>query len=190
MLQYRQHEVSLAVRSAIDRVLINFRSIVGRFSGYYGLLVSFRTHKLVQFTVIPISYPRLTSKIIQYRNDSFKNKLIESKKRHIKPEHPSTNGLVRDETDEKQKRRPRLEFYEQACAVDVVTKGCAEPPSICRRAVLDILGTELRTTCSCRGSDLAALYDCLEWQRLLWLNPCVGKRPSNACALRPLEASV
>lgn len=78
-----------------------------------------------------------------------------------------------DETDEKQKRRPRLEFYEQACAVDVVTKGCAEPPSICRRAVLDILGTELRTTCSCRGSDLAALYDCLEWQRLLWLNPCV-----------------
>ena len=71
--------------------------------------------------------------------------------------------------------RPRLEFYVQACAVDIVTNGCAGPPSICRRAVLDILGTDLRTTCTCRGSDLAALYDCLEWQRLLWLNPCVGK---------------
>ena len=73
--------------------------------------------------------------------------------------------------------RPRLEFYVQACAVDMVTKGCAGPPSVCRRAVLDILGTDLRTTCTCpvHQPDLAAMYDCLEWQRLLWLNPCVGK---------------
>ncbi|XP_059351654.1 uncharacterized protein LOC130702135 isoform X4 [Daphnia carinata] len=73
--------------------------------------------------------------------------------------------------------KPRLEFYVQACAVDVVTKGCAGPPSICRRAVLDILGTDLRTTCTCRTAqqmgDMAAMYDCTEWQRLLWLNPCV-----------------
>ena len=75
--------------------------------------------------------------------------------------------------------KPRLEFYVQACAVDLVTKGCAGPPSVCRRAVLDILGTDLRTTCTCRAvslqADLAAMYDCVEWQRLLWLNPCVGK---------------
>lgn len=75
--------------------------------------------------------------------------------------------------------RPRLEFYVQACAVDIVTKGCAGPPSICRRAVLDILGTDLRTTCTCRTAqhlgDMAAMYDCTEWQRLLWLNPCVGR---------------
>lgn len=74
--------------------------------------------------------------------------------------------------------RPRLEFYVQACAVDTVTKGCAGLPSICRRAVLDILGTDLRTSCNCRATqqhaDVAAMYDCLEWQRLLWLNPCVG----------------
>ncbi|XP_046647478.1 uncharacterized protein LOC124337507 isoform X4 [Daphnia pulicaria] len=73
--------------------------------------------------------------------------------------------------------KPRLEFYVQACAVDIVTKGCAGPPSICRRAVLDILGTDLRTTCTCRTAqhlgDMAAMYDCTEWQRLLWLNPCV-----------------
>ena len=79
--------------------------------------------------------------------------------------------------------RPRLEFYVQACAVDVVTKGCAGPPSICRRAVLDILGTDLRTTCTCRTAqqmgDMAAMYDCTEWQRLLWLNPCVGNDPSS-----------
>lgn len=77
--------------------------------------------------------------------------------------------------------KPRLEFYVQACAVDLATKGCAGPPSVCRRAVLDILGTDLRTTCTCRTAslqaDLVAMYDCVEWQRLLWLNPCVGRRP-------------
>ena len=42
-------------------------------------------------------------------------------------------------------------------------------------AVLKILGTKLRTTCACNGTDFSQLYDCLGWQRILWVNPCVGK---------------
>jgi len=71
--------------------------------------------------------------------------------------------------------RSRLEYYEQSCAVDSVTKKCAGPPSECRKAMLGILGTELRSTCACKGTDFAQLYDCLGWQRLLWVNPCVGQ---------------
>lgn len=71
--------------------------------------------------------------------------------------------------------RSRLEYYEQSCAVDSVTKKCAGPPAECRMAMLGILGTELRTTCACKGTDMTQLYECLGWQRLLWLNPCVGK---------------
>ncbi|KAF5306024.1 hypothetical protein FQR65_LT00739 [Abscondita terminalis] len=69
--------------------------------------------------------------------------------------------------------RSRLEYYEQSCAVDSVTKKCAGPPSECRTAMLGILGTELRTTCACKGTDMTQLYECLGWQRLLWVNPCV-----------------
>lgn len=71
--------------------------------------------------------------------------------------------------------RARLEVFEQSCAVDSVTKKCAGKTSGCRQAMLGILGTPLRTNCACQGSDLQQLYDCLGWQRLLWLNPCVGK---------------
>ncbi|XP_055524972.1 uncharacterized protein LOC129718325 isoform X2 [Wyeomyia smithii] len=69
--------------------------------------------------------------------------------------------------------RARLEVFEQSCAVDSVTKKCAGKTSACRQAMLGILGTPLRTNCACQGSDLQQLYDCLGWQRLLWLNPCV-----------------
>ncbi|XP_035782905.1 uncharacterized protein LOC118461558 isoform X1 [Anopheles albimanus] len=69
--------------------------------------------------------------------------------------------------------RDRLEVFEQSCAVDSVTKKCAGKTSACRQAMLGILGTPLRTTCACQGSDMQQLYDCLGWQRLLWLNPCV-----------------
>ncbi|XP_046822579.1 uncharacterized protein LOC124425770 isoform X3 [Vespa crabro] len=69
--------------------------------------------------------------------------------------------------------RMRLEHYEQNCAVDSVTKKCAGPPSDCRKAMLGILGTELRSNCACKGTDFTQLYDCLGWQRLLWVNPCV-----------------
>ena len=68
-----------------------------------------------------------------------------------------------------------MELYEQSCAVDSVTKKCAGKTSSCRLALLGIMGTPLRTLCACQGSDLQQLYECLGWQRLLWLNPCVGK---------------
>lgn len=41
------------------------------------------------------------------------------------------------------------------------------------------MGTPLRTLCACQGSDLQQLYECLGWQRLLWLNPCVGELEAN-----------
>lgn len=75
--------------------------------------------------------------------------------------------------------RIRLEFYEQSCAVDSTTKKCAGPPAECRAAMLGILGTELRTTCGCKGTDFTQLYDCLGWQRLLWVNPCVVQSQSD-----------
>lgn len=63
-----------------------------------------------------------------------------------------------------------------------MTQGCAGSPAACRSAVVAVLGTQLRAACACRGTDFAQLYDCLGWQRLLWLNPCVGKflRPDGA----------
>ncbi|CAB3367243.1 Hypothetical predicted protein [Cloeon dipterum] len=69
--------------------------------------------------------------------------------------------------------RVKLEYYEQSCAVDSVTKKCAGSPSECRKAMLGILGTSLRSSCACKGTDFSQLYDCLGWQRLLWVNPCV-----------------
>ncbi|XP_053698550.1 uncharacterized protein LOC128745501 [Sabethes cyaneus] len=95
----------------------------------------------------------------------------------------STNGLVygpppschtvAELCREDEDCRARLEVFEQSCAVDSVTKKCAGKTSACRQAMLGILGTPLRTNCACQGSDLQQLYDCLGWQRLLWLNPCV-----------------
>ncbi|XP_058812730.1 uncharacterized protein LOC131677126 isoform X5 [Topomyia yanbarensis] len=96
---------------------------------------------------------------------------------------PSTNGViynpppschtVAEMCREDEDCRARLEVFEQSCAVDSVTKKCAGKTSGCRQAMLGILGTPLRTNCACQGSDLQQLYDCLGWQRLLWLNPCV-----------------
>lgn len=71
--------------------------------------------------------------------------------------------------------RAKLEFYEQACAVDSVTRKCAGSPTECRKAILLILGTDLRTSCACKGTDIGELYNCLGWQRLLWVNSCVGE---------------
>lgn len=71
--------------------------------------------------------------------------------------------------------RSRLEFFEQSCAVDSVTRKCASKMKNCRTALLGIMGTPLRALCACQGSDLQQLYECLGWQRLLWLNPCVGR---------------
>ncbi|KAJ8665227.1 hypothetical protein QAD02_006889 [Eretmocerus hayati] len=71
--------------------------------------------------------------------------------------------------------RVRLERYEQNCAVDSLTKKCAGAPQSCRTAMLGILGTDLRSECDCRGAELTPLYQCLGWQRLLWVNPCVGE---------------
>lgn len=70
--------------------------------------------------------------------------------------------------------RHRLEHYEQACAVDSSTFKCASRPSNCRTAIIGILGTPLRVSCSCQGST-ESHYDCVGWQRLLWSNTCVGK---------------
>lgn len=70
--------------------------------------------------------------------------------------------------------RHRLEHYEQACAVDSSTFKCAGRPSNCRTAIIGILGTPLRVSCSCQGPT-ESHYDCVGWQRLLWSNTCVGK---------------
>ncbi|XP_063863908.1 LOW QUALITY PROTEIN: uncharacterized protein LOC135102557 [Scylla paramamosain] len=69
--------------------------------------------------------------------------------------------------------RPRLEFYEQACAVDSDTQRCAGSTAECRRAVLGILGTQLRNLCTCAASDPRETFTCMDWQRILWYNPCV-----------------
>nr|XP_045582939.1 uncharacterized protein LOC123745882 isoform X2 [Procambarus clarkii] len=69
--------------------------------------------------------------------------------------------------------RHRLEFYEQACAVDSDTRRCAGSTAECRRAVLGILGTQLRSLCTCSASDPRETYICMDWQRILWFNPCV-----------------
>lgn len=77
--------------------------------------------------------------------------------------------LCRDEPD----CRARLEQYEQACAIDSSTLKCAGSPNNCRLAILGILGTPLRASCTCQNTDV--LYECLGWYRLLWLNTCVGE---------------
>ncbi|XP_043230685.1 uncharacterized protein LOC122385988 [Amphibalanus amphitrite] len=73
--------------------------------------------------------------------------------------------------------RPRLERYEQACAVDVVTARCAGPSEHCRSALLAVLGTELHSHCGCHDAPAAGStpgqHSCHDWERLLWANPCV-----------------
>ncbi|XP_057666846.1 uncharacterized protein LOC130900327 [Diorhabda carinulata] len=83
--------------------------------------------------------------------------------------------------------RSKLEYYEQSCAVDAVTKKCAGSPIECRTAILGILGTDLRTTCACKGTDMTQLYECLGWQRLLWVNPCVVESQKNFHMSKTLE---
>ncbi len=70
-----------------------------------------------------------------------------------------------------------MELYESSCAVDKTSRLCQGPEEKCRRALVSILGTDLRTKCACEGdtADFRQLYDCYGWRRLLWANPCVGK---------------
>ena len=43
---------------------------------------------------------------------------------------------------------------------------CAGAPQACRKGMIDILGTELRTNCGCEGTaaDFRELYDCIGWR--------------------------
>ncbi len=68
--------------------------------------------------------------------------------------------------------------YEMSCAVDTFSQKCQGPEKNCRKALVSILGTQLRTKCACDGeaADFRQLYDCYGWRRLLWANPCVGKK--------------
>ena len=67
--------------------------------------------------------------------------------------------------------------YEQSCSADADTKTCAAPYPACRDAMVEILGTNLRTNCACSGTagDFRELFECIEYQRLFWVNPCVGE---------------
>ncbi|KAF7268626.1 hypothetical protein GWI33_018275 [Rhynchophorus ferrugineus] len=85
--------------------------------------------------------------------------------------------------------RSKLEYYEQSCAVDSVTKKCAGSPTECRKSILAILGTDLRTTCACKGTDMSQLYECLGWQRLLWVNPCVVEAQKHFHMKKAVEQS-
>ncbi|XP_058795121.1 uncharacterized protein LOC131666463 isoform X3 [Phymastichus coffea] len=89
------------------------------------------------------------------------------------PAETPSCSLLAEECRARAACRTRLEHYEQSCAVDSVTSKCAGQPQNCRAALLGILGTELRTSCTCRAHDAQGLYRCLGWQRLLWLNPCL-----------------
>jgi len=84
--------------------------------------------------------------------------------------------------------RPRMEYYQSACAVDASSSKCAGPETKCRDAMIGILGTELRTKCACEGeaADFRQLYDCYGWRRLLWANPCVGEQ-SYSTLLHPFR---
>ena len=68
--------------------------------------------------------------------------------------------------------------YEQSCSADADTKTCAAPYPACRDAMVEILGTNLRTNCACSGTagDFRELFECIEYQRLFWANPCVGEQ--------------
>jgi len=87
---------------------------------------------------------------------------------------PSCHLLARSCRENKNCRRS-LERYEQACSVDSDTKTCAGTYTACREAMVEILGTDLRTNCACSGTagDFRELFECIEYQRLFWVNPCV-----------------
>jgi len=87
---------------------------------------------------------------------------------------PSCHLLARSCRESKNCRRS-LERYEQACSVDSDTKTCAGTYTACREAMVEILGTDLRTNCACSGTagDFRELFECIEYQRLFWVNPCV-----------------
>ena len=73
--------------------------------------------------------------------------------------------------------RSKLISYKNACSIDTTSKRCLGSSHLCRQTMINILGTELRTTCACNGfaADFRELYKCIGWHRLLWVNPCVGK---------------
>ena len=74
--------------------------------------------------------------------------------------------------------RDPYERFEQACAVDSTTQNsCAGRPDNCRKAMIGILGTELRTNCDCNSvtADFYKTYECMGVQRILWANRCMGK---------------
>jgi len=87
---------------------------------------------------------------------------------------PSCHSLARHCRNTKSCRL-KLERYEQACSVDSETKTCAGTYSNCRDAMVEILGTDLRTNCACSGAagDFRELFECIEYKRLFWVNPCV-----------------
>jgi len=88
---------------------------------------------------------------------------------------PSCHALARHCRDQDSSCRPSLERYEQSCSADADTKTCAAPYPACRDAMVEILGTNLRTNCACSGTagDFRELFECIEYQRLFWANPCV-----------------
>ena len=78
--------------------------------------------------------------------------------------------------------RDPYERFEQACAVDSTTQNsCAGRPDNCRKAMIGILGTELRTNCDCNSvtADFYKTYECMGVQRILWANRCMGKSIKN-----------
>jgi hypothetical protein len=74
--------------------------------------------------------------------------------------------------------RDPYERFEQACAVDSTTQNsCAGRPDNCRKAMIGILGTELRTNCDCNSvtADFYKTYECMGVQRILWANRCMDE---------------
>jgi len=88
---------------------------------------------------------------------------------------PSCHQLARNCRKDDRGCRQSLERYEQTCSADADTKTCAAPYPQCRDAMVEILGTDLRTNCACTGTagDFRELFECIEYQRLFWVNPCV-----------------
>ena len=82
--------------------------------------------------------------------------------------------------------------YEQSCSADPDTKTCAAPYDQCRDAMVEILGTNLRTNCACSGTagDFRELFECIEYQRLFWVNPCVGELMSLFLCVTSIESLI
>ena len=99
---------------------------------------------------------------------------------------PSCHSLAHSCRDNNNCRKS-LERYEQTCSVDSETKTCAAPYPACRDAMVEILGTDLRTNCACAGTagDFRELFECIEYQRLFWVNPCVGEWEAWTVLTRP-----